>query len=374
MSRTQPSNGALTSVEAVLAELLDGLVPVAPVFVPLDQARGRVAAETDDLATALPERNRAVIDGWALRSLDLSGASSYSPVPLLETPQWVEAGNVLPEGCDCVLKGDLVDCEGPLAQAFSDAIPGEGIRRAGEDVAAGRPVVVAGRRLESTDLLVARAAGRETVSVRTPRVVLLDVAASDGSCLTTQWIAELLENDGAAILRQTAARDASSIANVLDGLDCDFIVTVGGTGFGHSDATAEALSMCGTLIANGLALRPGSTAAAGRVGNLLAVALPGAPDQAFATYHALARPVLDRLAGRPERVGIELPLARKISSTVGMAEIVLLQRQHSAWLPLAAGNLLLDHLRLADAFAIIAGDSEGYPAEAPVQGFLLRYA
>ena len=249
-----------------------------------------------------------MIDGWALRSLDLSGASSYSPVPLLETPQWVEAGNVLPEGCDCVLKGDLVDCEGPLAQAFSDAIPGEGIRRAGEDVAAGRPVVVAGRRLESTDLLVARAAGRETVSVRTPRVVLLDVAASDGSCLTTQWIAELLENDGAAILRQTAARDASSIANVLDGLDCDFIVTVGGTGFGHSDATAEALSMCGTLIANGLALRPGSTAAAGRVGNLLAVALPGAPDQAFAAYHALARPVLDRLAGRPERVGIELPL------------------------------------------------------------------
>lgn len=368
----RPSNGTLTSLEAVLAELLDGLVPVAPVFVSPALARGRISAETANIATALPERHRATIDGWALRSLDLAGASPYSPVRLLEAPVWVEAGNVLPDGCDCVLKRDHVDCEGPLAQAYADAIPGEGIRRAGEDVASGRPAVVTGRRVESTDLLVAHAAGLETIAVRTPRVLLLDVVAVDGSSLAKQLIAELLENEGADVSIQTTPRDANAIAHALSGPDCDFVVTIGGTGFGHFDATAEAFHLSGLLFAHGIAVRPGSTAAAGRLQKRPMVALPGAADQAFAVYHALVRPVLDHLACRTARVSIELPLARKISSTVGMAEIALFQQQQSSWFPLAVGNLSLDQLRLADAFAVVDGGSEGYPAGAPVEGFLLR--
>ncbi len=42
--RTLPPTGALTSVEAALAALLDGLAPVASRSVPLDQALGCVAA------------------------------------------------------------------------------------------------------------------------------------------------------------------------------------------------------------------------------------------------------------------------------------------------------------------------------------------
>jgi molybdopterin biosynthesis enzyme len=372
MSRTQPSNGALTSLEAALAELLDGLAPVAPIFVPVDEARGRIAAETAAARVALPARNKAIIDGWALRSLDLAGASSYSPVPLSQAPAWVEAGDDLPDGCDCVLKADLVETVGPLAQAFADAIPGEGTRRAGEDLASDRPVAIAGRPLESVDLLVARAGGHETLAVRAPRVLLLDVAAGDGCSLATQLIAELLEKDGADVSRQITARDVGAIADALGATDCDLAVTVGGTGFGHFDATVEAIGLSGQVIAHGIALRPGFTAAVGRLREHPAVALPGAPDQAFSVYHALVRPVLDRLAGRAARAGIELPLARKISSMVGMAEIALLQRRQSGWFALAVGNLLLDHLRIADAFALVAGGSEGYPAGASVEGYLLR--
>src|SRR5690606_29921273 len=46
MTRTPPVSGprALTTLEAALAALLDGVSPVAPSFVPLDQAMGRIAA------------------------------------------------------------------------------------------------------------------------------------------------------------------------------------------------------------------------------------------------------------------------------------------------------------------------------------------
>jgi molybdenum cofactor synthesis domain-containing protein len=372
MSRTQPSNGALTSLESALAELLDGLVAVAPISVSLERARGRIAAEMAVLERPLPLRNRATIDGWALHSLDLAGASSYSPVTLMDAPVWVEAGDELPEGCDCVLKADLVETAGPIVQAFMDAIPGEGIRRTGEDIAAGRPVVVSGRQLCAADLLAARAAGFEKVAVRSPHVRLIDVTASDGSLLTVELIVELMQAAGARVSVETAGRDAKSVAEALDAHQCDLIVTVGGTGFGRSDATAEALSKRGALIAHGIALRPGRTAAVGRLGATTIIALPGAPDQAFAAYHALVQPVIDRLTDRAGRSGTVLPLARKISSTVGIAEIALARREQSAWVPLGVGDLSLDHLRMADAWLVIAGGSEGYAVDAPVEAFLLR--
>ncbi|UVK49526.1 molybdopterin-binding protein (plasmid) [Mesorhizobium sp. AR07] len=372
MSITQPSNGTLTSLESALAELLDGLAPAALTSVPLAQARDRIAAEMPALANPLPKSNRAVIDGWALRSLDLAGASSYSPVPLMTAPVWVEAGDALPDGCDCVLEANLVACGGTIAQAFADTIPGEGTRRSGEDIAAGRPATITGRSLSATDLLAARAAGLQMVVVRSPNVHLIDVAAIDGNLLTVEFIAELLRAAGARVSVETVARDARSITDALDAPPCDLIVTVGGTGFGRSDATAEALKMRGALIAHGIALRPGRTAAIGKLGAIPVMALPGAPGQAFAVYHALLQPVLDRLTGRTGRFGTILPLARKISSVVGIAEIALLRQEKSAWLPLGVGDLSLDHLRMADAWLVVAGDSEGYAAGVTVEALPLR--
>ena len=66
------------------------------------------------------------------------------------------------------------------------------------------------------------------------------------------------------------------------------------------------------------------------------IALPGAPDQALAAWWTLALPVLDRLSGRRPRKTVTLPLARKIASSVGIAEIVLLERKQGAWI--AAGG------------------------------------
>jgi molybdopterin biosynthesis enzyme len=372
MNRTQPSNGALTSLESALAGLLEGLVAVAPISVPLGEAAGLVAAEMPAVAAPLPAYNRATIDGWALRSLDLAGASSYSPVPLSGAPEWVETGDPLPESCDCVIEADLVECHGPLAQALAEAVPGEGVRRAGEEVAAGRPSVISGRSLSAADLLVARAVGLDKIAVRSPRLRLIDVASNDGSTLTASLVAELAGAAGARVTTATISREAEAIAKILDAAPCDLIVLIGGTGFGRTDATIAALSMRGALIAHGIALQPGRTAATGRLAATPIVALPGAPDQAFSAYHMLVQPLLDRLCGRLARPGAVLPLARKISSGIGLTEIALVRQEQSGWLPLAVGALSLDHIRMADAWLAIPGGSEGYPAGMPVEAFPLR--
>jgi molybdopterin biosynthesis enzyme len=373
MSRTQPSNGALTSLESALAALLDGLAPIAPSLLPIDQALGRIAAEMPPIAHARPARNTAMIDGWACRALDLAGASAYSPLPLMAVPVWVETGDAMPEGCDCVLEIDLVDSTGPIVQALAEAVPGQGVRRAGEDMEAGGPIVIAGQRLTAVDLLVPRSVEVAELAVRAPLVHVIDVGAASGETFTAHLVADSARASGATVSDiETVARDAASIAKALDDRASDLIVLIGGTGAGRADATAEALAARVALIAHNIALQPGRTAAIGRLDAVPIIALPGAPDQALAAFLALVQPVIDRLSGRSARRDATLPLARKISSTVGLAEIALLKQGQDRWEPLAIGDFSLDAMRLADAWLAIPSGSEGYPTGTPVGAFALR--
>ena len=66
------------------------------------------------------------------------------------------------------------------------------------------------------------------------------------------------------------------------------------------------------------------------------------------------------------------PLTRKIASLVGIAEIVLLERKHGAWVPLAAGDLSLDAIARAEAWLTVPGGAEGYAAGTAVDGYMLR--
>ncbi|HEY3794950.1 MAG TPA: molybdopterin-binding protein, partial [Bradyrhizobium sp.] len=105
MTSFQRLPASLTPLDAALAGLLRDLSIAAPVERPLAQALGCIAAEMRALP-AVPPSDIAAVDGWALRARDLVGASSYTPLPLPKAPVWVEAGDAIPAGCDCVVDSD----------------------------------------------------------------------------------------------------------------------------------------------------------------------------------------------------------------------------------------------------------------------------
>jgi molybdopterin molybdotransferase len=363
---------SLTPLDVALATLLDRLAPVAPTELALAEVLGCVAADTPPLK-ALPPRDIAAADGWAVRARNLVGASSYSPLPLATSPVWVEAGDAMPDSCDCVIDADGVDLAGPMAQVLAEAIPGQGVRRAGSDIAEAGFVIAAGRPVRALDLLVARTAGLETLTVRRPRLRIVTIPAASGHAETSQLIAENARAAGANVVCTGAvARDAASIARAVDTGPCDLMITIGGSGVGRTDATIVALAQRGEVVAHGIALQPGRTTAVGRIGQIPVIALPGAPDQAIAAWWTLALPVLDLMSGRQKRLAITLPLARKIASSVGIAEIVLLERDDGAWMPLAVGDLSLQTIARADAWLVVSGGSEGFAAGAPVDAYMLR--
>jgi molybdopterin molybdotransferase len=363
---------SLTPLDVALAALLHRLLPVTLVDLPLAQALGCVAAGMPPLQ-AIPPCNIAVADGWALRSRDLVGASSYSPLPLPAAPVWVEAGDAIPDGCDCVIDSDSVEQSGSMVQVLAEAIPGQGVRRIGGDITAGSVVVAAGRCVRPLDLLIARAAGLERLNVRRPRLRVVNIPAASGATATAQLISDSARAARAEIVfTEAAARDAASVAAAVDRGGCDLLVTIGGSGVGRTDATIAALARRGEIVAHGIALQPGRTVAIGRIGTIPVMALPGAPDQALAAWWTLALPVLDHLSARQPRQTATLPLARKIASSVGLAEIVLLENRDGAWLPLAVGDLSLETIARADAWLTVPGGSEGFAAGAPVDAYMLR--
>jgi molybdopterin molybdotransferase len=208
MNPTQRLPASLTPLEAARDRLLEGLALVAPIDLPLAEALRSIAAEMPPLA-ASPARDIAAADGYAFSSRDLVGASSYSPLQLASTPRWVEAGDVMPEGCDCVIDLDALELSGPIAQIMAEAVPGQGVRRAGSDIAAGSSAVMAGRRVLPRDLLLARAAGLKTLRVRRPRLRIVNIP---GGSLTVELIAESARNAGADVVMGAATgRDAASM-------------------------------------------------------------------------------------------------------------------------------------------------------------------
>ena len=208
--------------------------------------------------------------------------------------------------------------------------------------------------------------------MRRPRLRIVNIP---GGTMTADLIAESARRRRRRCDRPSRpqARDAASIATRLDGGAAICCSIVGGSGVGRTDATVTALAERGEVIAHGIALQPGRTAAVGRIGKTPVVVLPGAPDQAFAAWWTLALPVLDRLSGRRPR--------RNADPAAGAQD--RLQRRHcrdraagarsrrldARW---RSGDLSLEAIARADAWLVVPGGSEGFAAGTPVDAYMLR--
>ncbi len=345
---------ALNSVEGVLMALQSACAPVRPVSVAPARAIGLIGAQDYVAAHPVPLHDEALLDGRAAASVDLIGASSMSPAFASAEPPLVRVGDLIPSDCDCVIDDDLVVGASGVFEIHGVAAPGDGVRRAGEDVGAGATLLHAGARISVWDAHVLEAAGCAELDVRHPRVRF--VASSAGDDVTSRLIATLARDEGMDV--EVSSADAS-LECALKG-HFDAALVVGGTGISVDDHSVDALRRCGVVIAHGFALDPGRTGAAGFVGEKPVICLPGRFDSAIALYLALARPLLRHLSGAgPLPQAAPAPLARKIASSVGVAQICLLEAVDGKWTPLAVGDVTLASLLRAHAYIVVSQASEG---------------
>jgi molybdopterin molybdotransferase len=353
----------LTPLSAILALIESRVAVVTPHKSAVAVALGCTLAD-DIVASQLPPMTIALRDGFAVDAGAIADVGPYSPVPLASKPRRVDVGEPLPSGTDAVAPFDAVSDRDEAIAAVS---PGEGVLPAGGDCTPRAPLRRAGASVRAIDIAVIAAADIAEVTVRSPRICI-----ACGSTMKTPLIASALD----ALARAAAAagctvlearRDGEGLDLALADDSADAVIALGGTGSGRQDAAVKTLARLGQVEAHGIAVSPGETAAFGIAGVRPVLLVPGRLDAALAIWLLIGRHLVAKLAGGGiVDWPVTLPLKRKVTSTIGLTELVPVSCAGGVAEPLAWGYLSLESLARSDGWIVVPAESEGFAAGTPV--------
>jgi molybdopterin molybdotransferase len=340
-----PEGGRLIPVDVALAR---GLALASPApeteTLPLAAALGRALARPAVSRTPLPPFDNSAMDGYALRTADLTGPGPWTlpvagriaagdaaaPFRPRGAALRILTGAPVPADVDAVVMQEHVVRDGDAITLTRAPTPGLNIRRAGEDLPAGGEILPAGAEIGAREAAALAAIGLPAVAVRRRIRVAMFCTGSElrqpgeplgpGQIwnsnrfallgdLTAPWIdltdLGAVPDDPAALT--AALTDAAR--------DADMVISTGGVSVGDEDHMPRLFREAGGDIhAMRIAMKPGKPLAVGRMGRAIYVGLPGNPVSAFVTWRVIGSRVLRRLGGfareapetRTVRSGFEL--------------------------------------------------------------------
>jgi molybdopterin biosynthesis enzyme len=355
----------LTPLKAVLERIDAQVEAVKPQRWAIATTQGYTLAE-DVVSFECPKHPIALRDGFAVAAVAIADASSYAPVPLPQPACRIDVGQALPSGADAVLPLDAVVLRGAHAQAIAAVTAGEGVLPAGGDTALHAILRRTGERMRSVDMAAMHAAGIKSVLVREPRVAVV-LGGEPGTRPLDAVLGLLMRAVSAAgATASSSSRDITFDGAVADANN-DAIVSVGGTGSGKTDRAVQTLTRLGRVEMHGIAISPGETAAFGFVGQRPVLLIPGRLDAALAVWLLIGQRLVAKLAaGKVEDAPVMMPLKRKVTSTIGMTELIPVRAAGGMAEPLASGYLSFESLARSDGWMIVPAESEGFAAGTPV--------
>lgn len=313
--------------EAALRRILGALEPVQGFEkLAIRSALNRVLADDVHSRIDVPQHTNSAMDGYALRGEDLPRngmgelkvvGTSWAGRPYGKTVARGECvrimtGAVMPEGTDTVVMQEHTEREGERIRIEARHHPGQNVRAAGEDIAAGQVVLGAGHRLTPADLGMLAALGIGEVTVRRQlRVAFFstgDELRSIGEPLEAGTIYDsnrytlygMLTRLGAGVVDMGVVRDTREDTRkaFLEAAFCaDAIITSGGVSVGEADFVKETLDEVGQVDFWKVAMKPGRPLAFGTVGNAKFFGLPGNPVSVMVTFYQFVQPALRKLMG-----------------------------------------------------------------------------
>jgi molybdopterin molybdotransferase len=304
----------------------------------LRSALGRVLARAVIAPCNVPAHDNSAMDGYALRHADLAGTgqtrlrvvgTALAGKPFAGSVGAGECARIMtgalpPAGADTVVIQEDVRTEGDSVVVPPGQRPGQNIRRAGEDLAVGKPALAAGRLIRPAELGLIASLGCAEVSVyRRLRVAFLSTgdelcsigtALGDGEVydsnrytlfgMLTRMGCEVLDlgvvgDDPVAI--EAAFRDAAAAADV--------VISSGGVSVGEADFVKGLMAQLGEVLFWKIAMKPGRPMAFGRIGarpgghghesanSAWLFGLPGNPVAVMVTFYQFVRDALYALMG-----------------------------------------------------------------------------
>ena len=297
------------------------------------QVSGRILAEEIRAPHDQPPFPRSPLDGYAVRSEDIQGASSGSPVTLRVIDE-VDAGHMsektvtpgtavrimtgapVPEGADCILKQEDTDYGESSVQVYQSLRHLQNYCFRGEDYKKGDLLFEPGDRIGPVEAGVLAGLNRTAVHVfRRPRVLVMSTGDEIAEPGTELRPGQIYDSNLHMLLAQLAAWDAEVTGSTLMGDDpeqaaawiagridrADLVITTGGVSVGKKDILHDVFRILQVRqLFWGVDIKPGMPTLCGRYRNRLLICLSGNPYGAIANLHLLVRPVLAYMTGRED--------------------------------------------------------------------------
>ena len=347
------------------------------------QAAGRVLAQAITSTVNVPGFHRSMMDGFAVRAIDVEESSENQPIALQivgaiypgqspgaalssgETIQ-ITTGAPVPPGADTVIPIEMVEVRNKTILVHQPVVTGKHVGPPGEDVARGQCVLEAGRRIRPQDVGLLSSIGINSVSVvRKPRVHLIttgnellpagtppsDYKITDSN---SPMLESLVLRDGGDVTFSGIVPDKPScILNAFQ-VDADILIVSGGTSVGCEDFVPYLLAENGELGIHGVRMRPGSPIGIGTFEKRPTFLLPGNPVACLYGYDFFAGRAIRKLTGR----GIDLPyhqhqlpLGEVLNSIEGRTDFVRVR---------IAGNRVIKSNQQGSSMLFSAVDSDGF--------------
>jgi molybdopterin molybdotransferase len=341
------------SVEEQQARVTAAAVAPRPVRVPIAESQGLMCAEEVVTERPMPGFDQAAIDGYAVRSVDISTASDGNDVVLpvmgvieagsrtptrLQPNQAVriQTGAPMPTLADAVLPLRWTDGGQTRVRALRGVRSGAYVRRAGDDVQPGDVAVRAGAVIGPAQVGLLAAVGRERVLVHPkPRVSVLSVGGELVDISRTPGNGQVYDVNSYALA--AAARDAGADAARVGIVSTDpkelrqvvesqlnrseVVVISGAVGGAAAENLRAVLSELGSMEVTRIAMHPGSVQGFGQLGpeGVPTFLLPANPVSALVVFEVMVRPLIRLSLGKrqPMRRMTRARTLAPISSVAG---------------------------------------------------------
>jgi len=311
--------------------------------VSVSEGAGRVLAREIVSDVDWPPFDTSAMDGYAVRLSDVpaagtalaeragvvaAGAVPPSPLSPGESVR-VMTGAPIPEGTEAIIPVEQAVRESGGVR-FGEVPPaGAHIRRRGESVAAGTPLLPKGTRLLPAQVALCALSGADPVKVfRRPRITVAVTGDEVVAPSERPGPGQLRDSNGPMLLSLCRARgwparargpvrdEPDAVARLFAeaGNEEDFLITTGGVSAGDLDLLPElARRSRFEILFHRVAVRPGRPIACGRRGKTFWFGLPGNPVSASVAFHLFVRYALDRAEGdaRPGASRVTARLARE---------------------------------------------------------------
>jgi molybdopterin molybdotransferase len=327
-------------IDHALKMLADAALPLVAEEVELDRAHGRVLAESVEADRDFPSADRSAMDGFAVRSADVSepgsvlklngevraGASAEEVRVEPGSAVRIFTGAVIPPGADTVVMIERTD-ENPAdgsVRMLEAAQTGRHIRRRAEDRVKGEVVLQPGTVIRAAEVAVLASVGK--VHIRVHRRPVVNVLSTGDEIVSPEVVPEdhqIRNSNAPTLLAQLgemglAGSDLGNVADRRDGLDeriarglsGDLLIVTGGVSVGKYDLVGQALADAGMqLLFHKVKVKPGKPILAGRYKDCVVIGLPGNPVSAFTGFAVFVEPTLRKMMGYRSWMNVELRVA-----------------------------------------------------------------